>query len=320
MKEMKKLVSFAAILTLTISLAACGGPREVTDMAYSIEYREEALSGTYTGTTVENIPEGEGTFTCTDEGVTFVYTGTWEAGAMVGEGQLEYSAYAMTVDEDTEYVGQYNGTVVDGLPSGEGTYESVDEDEVAFVYEGEWADGLFNGQGERLFDSDDYEKQIGNFEEGQYRPTPAEYFVCMGTIKDQDYEVTDNALKFMETYPDIFLNNSIEGTEVEVDTSFSYDAFAKNPSVYGDKLITVKNLYVVQIFEKELYGEEVSFMILSNSAYGDDVYFVNMYGYAEGIYEGSYVTLTALPLDFFTYPNTADQRIWAIACAGVSVS
>ena len=43
-------------------------------------------------------------------------------------------------------------------------------------------------------------------------------------------------------------------------------------------------------------------------------------GYWDNIYEGSYVTLTALPLDYFTYPNVSGTSIWAIACAGVRIN
>jgi len=316
----KKLFRCCVVGTLLLCLTACGGPREVSDMPYSLDYEGETLEGTYTGTTVEDLPSGEGTFTCTDEDVTFEYTGTWEEGKMVGEGELEYSAYEMTSGEEVEYVGYYVGSVVDGLPSGEGSYESVEEDEYTFVYKGEWKNGRFNGQGKALFDSDEHYDRIGNFENGDFRPTPAEYFVCRGTMDVQDYTVSDNALSFLEAYPDIFKNNTIEGTDVEIDSGFSYTAFAKNPAQYGDKLFAANNLRVVNITEVERYGGEYTHMILVREhSNGADVYYVNMYGFADGIYQGSYVTLTALPLDYFTYPNVENNAVWSIACAGVSV-
>ena len=76
-------------------------------------------------------------------------------------------------------------------------------------------------------------------------------------------------------------------------------------------------LDVVQIIENDYWGADHTFCILEDSSY--NVYYVNMYGFANNIYEGSRVTLTALPLDYFTYPNVAGEEVWAIACAGVII-
>ena len=94
-------------------------------------------------------------------------------------------------------------------------------------------------------------------------------------------------------------------------------AFAKNPGRFGSKLITVSGLKVVQIFENEYWGAEHTKIIAHDVNY--NVYYVYLYGYCENVYENSYIQLTALPLDYFTYPNTSGKKIWAIACAGVMV-
>ena len=69
--------------------------------------------------------------------------------------------------------------------------------------------------------------------------------------------------------------------------------------------------------EDHYWGSDRTFCILQDSNY--DVYYVNMYGFANDIYEGSWVTLTALPLDYFTYPSVSGSEVWAIACAGVKI-
>ena len=73
----------------------------------------------------------------------------------------------------------------------------------------------------------------------------------------------------------------------------------------------------VQIFENEYWGAEHTNIIAHDVNY--NVYYVYLYGYCENVYENSYIQLTALPLDYFTYPNTSGKKIWAIACAGVMV-
>ena len=105
--------------------------------------------------------------------------------------------------------------------------------------------------------------------------------------------------------------------EIGYEENFQYKAFEKNPQKYGTKLITIPSLRVVQIFEYDYWGQEHSFIIAQDGSY--NVYFINIYGYWENVFEGSYIKLTALPLDYFTYPNTSGQKIWAIACAGVRI-
>jgi len=132
-----------------------------------------------------------------------------------------------------------------------------------------------------------------------------------------EYELTEKAASFLEKHPDVFVNTSTEDADVEYEENFRYEAFAKNPAKFGDKLIKVSGLNVVQIFEHSGFGYDYTFCIAQDSAY--NVYYFYMLGYAEDVYEGDRITLTALPLDYFTYPNTMDQDIWAIACAAVSM-
>ena len=340
-----------------------------------VEYGDSSFKGTYEGTTINGIPSGNGTFTASNEDVLFIYSGEWNEGEMSGKGELEYSNLAISYSEHT-LVGSFKGSVVDGLPcgegafsaetedkyliylgnwvdgtfagngkldtnlytirftdgatrigefsgetydglaEGEGTFSTVNSEGIRYTYTGAWDNGLFNGQGIIQWD-DDWYSEKGTFVDGEFFPTPAEYFTSRGTYPDQTYTISDNAMQFLEKYPNVFMKNEVTNEEIEYEQNFQYKAFAKNPGRFGSKLITVSGLKVVQIFENEYWGAEHTNIIAHDVNY--NVYYVYLYGYCENVYENSYIQLTALPLDYFTYPNTSGKKIWAIACAGVVV-
>lgn len=433
---MKKYISMALSVLLVLCLTACGGPKEVTDMALSVPIGDITMSGYFTGTVEEKLPNGQGTFTYSDGPITVSYTGSWENGVPVGEGNLEYAGFKVKYG-DAIYEGNYEGKAVAGLPNGEGTF-SISNNEIVFIYSGEWKNGaiagsgklefnklvvnysdlvlvgnfsgevvdgipcgygefistteethltykgnwkegafseagvidtnmytvhfkdginrtgkyvgdvynglaegegtfaavnsegtpytyvgawkngLYNGTGTCHWDADDVYTQKGTFVDGEFFPSPLEFFIAKGTYPDEPYEITENALAFLEKHPEVFLDNEVNNDEIEYEKNFQYKAFEKNPNKYGTKLITVPSLRVVQIFEHDYWGREHTFIIAQDGSY--NVYYINIFGYWDNIYEGSYIKLTALPLDYFTYPNTAGQSIWAIACAGVRIN
>ncbi len=61
-----------------------------------------------------------------------------------------------------ERTGTYTGEVLDGLPHGEGTFSTENEDGTAWYYEGEWQQGHFSGQGSSVWED-------GFIRSGQYR-------------------------------------------------------------------------------------------------------------------------------------------------------
>lgn len=77
-------------------------------------------------------------------------------------------------------------------------------------------------------------------------------------------------------------------------------------------------LKVIQIFEENYWNADHTLIIAEDSQYR--VYYINMYGFAEGVYVNDVITLVGMPLSYFTYPNVSDTLIWAIAVAAVSVT
>lgn len=292
------------------------GNGELEVSGFVVNYEEYVATGTYKGAVVDGVPNGTGSFTAGDGELTFSYTGNWSEGAMSGEGTLYTNLYEVTFKDGTVRTGLYSGAVVDGVAVGQGSFTTYDDDKQIYTYEGQWENGLPHGQGRLAWEAPGYYVQEGNFVEGDFLPTPLEYFTARGTRTGNSYIITDKAKDFLTKYPEVFTSNDLSKFDGEVDKNFDYKAFAKNQSTYGDKPITVYG-YLVQIIENNYWGADHSFYIIRDRA--NNYYYAYMYGFAEGIYEGSYVTMTALPLAHFSYESVAGNNVSAVACAGITL-
>ena len=141
---MKKIFTLALILALTLSLSACG-EKQVTDEPLSITLAEDGKTilyeGTFTGTLVKKVPEGQGTFK-SSEGWT--YEGNFTEGAIAGAGSFENKAMSVMASPGGNLTeGVFSGSVVDGVPQGEGAFES----NRGWTYTGNFTDAAIAGSG-----------------------------------------------------------------------------------------------------------------------------------------------------------------------------
>lgn len=394
---MKRLITAFVLCTCALCLTACGGPKEVEAMAYTVSIGETQYTGEFSGTTEKKIPNGVGTFVSaegltysgdwenglpvsvcsmeldgytveiagnsytglykgeavdalpngigefvfSDEKTSATYIGGWESGTPNGEGTLDYSGedgyirysggwknggfsgkgqlesdcYVVHFTDGLDRTGYFNGDVFDGIASGTGMFTVVNDAGDEYIYTGSWLNGLYDGEGVVRFKDLSWVYD-GNYEKGKFTPTPAQFFAAIGSA--QGFDVTDKSTSFIDSHKDIFLENTVGEETVEFEDSFKYEAFSKNSSQYGDKLIEINNLKVVQIFEYEDWGYEYTFFIAQDSQYR--VYYCYKLGYADEIYEGSRVKMVALPVDYMSYQNTMGNTIYAIACAVVSIT
>lgn len=106
----------------------------------------------YKGEIKEGIIHGYGTYKWSEIGAE--YTGTFNWGTLTGTGQITWK------DGST-----YVGTVVNGIRSGRGKYVATTPRK--FVYEGEWSNGLFHGEGVCWYgDEGCQNKYVGQFSNG----------------------------------------------------------------------------------------------------------------------------------------------------------
>ncbi len=370
-----KLLAIALVLLL--ALTACNNsnePKEVTDMAYTAEICGQSFSGTYTGTTVEELPHGAGTFTYESKKEELTYSGQWENGTIIGIGELEYDGFVLEYNE-TEYIGLYSGQtengfpcgegtfegekrdkylvyegswkdgnlaeegyleanefpvdvgndiirygdfkgdVIDGIPTGEGSYSAKNDKGITYTYKGNWLSGQFNGEGELIFNHNNYYIQRGNFTNGVFAPTPIQFFTAIGTLEKSDYTIIKKARTFLEQHPDVFLTNNCDG--FEIDKSFKYNEFTKDKDNFGDSLITVY-MTVQQIWVEEFWGNNFTFCLGYDGSC--NYYFMYMYNSAENIFENNWIQVTMLPLDHFTYETVSNTQQWAMAAAAVTIT
>ncbi len=141
---MKKLSIILLSLLLVLGLAACG-EKQVTDLEQQVTLVEGEKTvlydGTFTGTLVKKLPEGRGTFKCSEG---WTYEGNFSAGAIKGEGVMtDRRIDVPDPSGDAPLTGVFSGSVTDGIPNGEGKIEFSPD----FGYEGYFTDGAIKGKG-----------------------------------------------------------------------------------------------------------------------------------------------------------------------------
>jgi len=293
------------------------GPVNISDFPYTLMYEDEELEGLYTGSILNNAPDGVGEFTYENKGDYFEYSGGWKAGAMSGEGTVDSNCFMIHFPE-VDRVGTFKGEVIDGVPNGQGDFSAISGEKIKYDYTGEWKDGLFDGKGLLEYDTDDYWIQSGDFSKGEFTPTLADFFVTIGTEKSCEYSISNKEYDFINSHESYFTGKMQEIDDAFIDKSFRYEEFSKNSSAYELSIIEVQGLRTVQVFENEAFGYKYTFLIAEDSR--GRVYYVNVIGSVPMIVEGSRIQLICMPVDYFTYPNVADTKIWAIACVGISVT
>lgn len=322
----KKLAKILPLLLIVFLLTACGGeegPKEVKDMEYSITVNETTIGGTYSGTVLNELPEGEGTFISSESGV-YEYTGTWAEGAITGNGKLKTDSYTMPFSNNTTRQGKYSGYVVNGVPEGIGTFNTQNPNGDKYTYEGEWKNGIWHGQGKLVYEDADAIGREGTFVNGEFTPTPLELFGYLFSLEKTS--LCDNAQEIIKNNEDLFYGEVSDISEELRDKDFNLAQFKKNPNSSIKGVIEVSNLVVVQIFEYEakemqcnIPKDNITYFLARD--WQDNVYYCFMVGSApENIVENSNIKLSAVPLNFITYKNTANEDVWAVACAAVKIN
>lgn len=303
MRKLRMII--VCCLVLFVACMLCGCQKEVTDSAITISVDGSNVSGLFTGTLENGIPNGNGTFTSDDE--KYVYSGEWENGAPVGEGTLHYDGYTVHYP-DSELVGVFDGDVVNGIPNGIGTYSTVNSAGISYVYTGEWADGVYNGEGRITFDADDVCDRIGNFTKGDFDPSPKDLVKSYGTRhgNNLNFEISQLSADFINSHEDLFPTADLDTIKELTDTSIELKDISKNPGKFGDKFMKISSATVVQINEVETGFERiptVSQIIIYDNSDWDSIYYVLYYGELETVFDGDRITCYGLPVAYSSYEN-----------------
>lgn len=300
----------------TIENATLVNLGSVTSMPYLLHSTGGDYSGLYTGDVWNGEPDGHGNFRYSDGDSFLTYDGTWEAGKMHGEGQLNSNVHVVHFTDGLDRKGFYEGDVVDGIPCGNGKFSATNSEGVHYQYDGEWKSGLYNGQGRLIFDSDAYYDRIGTFTDADFTPTFIELFVSLGT-REPKFDLSEKQIEMLN-----FFNDNDKGDQWEEGefasflSEHTYDSlknaqYVKNPSNYQEKLIFWKNSRIVQINEYDnLLGyDATSFRMILTNQDGTEVVYAYGIGETPEMFEGTNIHVWGYPLGASSYESDSKQTI-----------
>lgn len=290
---------------------------KLSNYATKIKIGKNEYSGIYDGSCIDGKANGKGKFVSDDSKC--IYDGEWKEGKINGEGYLECSNFVVHFKEN-DREGKYKGDVKNGTSEGKGTFSAKNSDGVKYTYDGEWKDGLFEGQGIMKYDDKNHYTLKGTFKKGEFEPTVKEYFKSVGTYKDEEYGLSSKSELFLDNNEKLFkgkiTKDIVNKAKKLVDNKLTFNKYKSKPSKYGNKLMKIKG-YVGQVINGESDIGNITMVIISDD--NDNIYNIEFAREMENIKEGKTITLYGLPLAYHTYTNTKNQAIWAIKIAGVCV-
>ncbi len=115
---------------------------KIEDYPCDISNNGKLITGTYTGDMLDGIINGHGIFQTTED---LKYEGEFIDAVISGIGNVENMPYTFSY-ENMDVTGIYTGNVMNGIPDGNGIFNS-DLKDIVLAYDGEWKDGELSGNG-----------------------------------------------------------------------------------------------------------------------------------------------------------------------------
>lgn len=132
-----------------------------------------------------------------------------------------------------------------------------------------------------------------------------------------DYTLNAKASQFLQEHAELFPADSSETISEAGLTDESLEArqIMKSPDRYGDRLMFLPELQVIQIQEAEVDTER--YLTLINTIdYAGQQYYILYDGVLDDIFDGDWICVYALPLGATTFENTEGGETWTIPMAG----
>lgn len=218
---------------------------------------------------------------------------------------------------DIERSGIYSGDLVEGIPSGKGTFEAKNPEGYTWTYTGDFENGTFNGQGESVWI--DY-TETGTFTDGLFTPSKSEFFAHASYGGFAKYTLTSSSRAFLEENPNFFpatSEDSLTAMKASVDTSITYPMLTKSIQNYGSNLIHLDKVQVLQIFENGLVGHTLTTALLWDEDYN---YYQLVYdGALPDVLSEDMITVYGLPLATSGFDNVSGGVTNVVVLAGAHV-
>lgn len=203
-----------------------------------------------------------------------------------------------------EKIGVYTGEVDEnGLPSGHGRFGVKNNGDVIWYYDGEFANGSFNGIGKCVWEKQEGVRendyiQYGNYKNGLFVPTKSQVlmFFAQPNMNFGEFSVNDKSIAFIDSHENLFptyTESDFQELESYVDRTIEYKHLTKSPDKYLENIIEIKDATIYQIFENDLFGHTIT-SILAGNLNGD--YYTIYFDRSLELYEGDSISFLGLPI------------------------
>lgn len=208
------------------------------------------------------------------------------------------------------------GEVLDGLPNGQGKFESETSDGLKWYYEGEFKEGLFDGYGKTVWESGVVNE--GEYDEGEFTPTIAELTKALGTIWNTEFSVSKDNMEYLTEHKRYFPAKSeayLVDAQWDIDNELTYKQMIKTLRGYEGKLFSCDEAIVVQVTERVYFGYTVTRLIAVDN--DRNVYYIACYDSLDDVLGESEISFFGLPVDTVSYENVGGgttNAVMIIAC------
>ncbi|MBQ2896228.1 MAG: hypothetical protein IJE26_05920 [Oscillospiraceae bacterium] len=285
---------------------------EAVDLPCRVFIGGTETDGFYTGPMAAALPEGEGSFRSRG-GRSLSYEGGFAGGHAQGEGTLSDDGYLVSGQR-----GLYEGRVLNGLPEGEGSFRGRSADNVDFSYTGSWKDGLYDGEGELIYDSALYYDRVGHFSAGEFDPAPMELLAAIGS-REPLFTLSAEQEAYLAEYPELM----DAGREVPHymqsdyrflwDQTLNYARYMEAPAQYEESWLMFYNYVLLQSREIDSFGEgnRCTVFLACNTLYKEPAVLI-LFGDAGDLSAMRYVTGYGIPLGTTHYTSATGEPIEAV--------
>lgn len=222
--------------------------------------------------------------------------------------------------EIVEREGTYSGTMINGIPEGKGTFTTENDSGVSWTYTGEFKDGMFDGQGETVWN--ELEKyQIGTYSAGLFQPNTPELFNSLSNLTSPSFSISTENMNFMQEHLNLFpavTDSDITEAQTYVKTDLTYPMMTKTLDGLEGVLFYCNPAQALQVFQEDIYGHTITYIFCGDE--NNNYYSIFYDGVLPDVYDGVYISFTGLPVSPSGFENVGGGTTNVIVMIASSVA
>lgn len=293
------------------------GIGKLQDYPITATFSENSYNGKYTGATTNGIPDGSGKFVYSSDDISVSYEGSWKDGKPYDKGHLISNNFTVAFS-DVIRTGSFDGNLINGVATGQGTFTATTDDGISYTYTGEWENNIYNGQGICKYETG--RTMNGKFVNGDFHPSQAEYLLYMGETEQPNYSLSDKNKVFIESNANIFPSSDESQISKYMSTPFSYAEYVKKPSDYQEMLMDAGDNHIFEIYENDIKDFGLDTITTIGAAdKSNNIYYIYYFGKLDGVLKGDTINIKGLPLGFSSYDNVQGGKTLCITLLGSSI-